>query len=184
MKCDPSSADEYNPKNNFARLQIVETKSDTGKGNEDHHAALALIGKRNFNNLPTQGLIQDSLPEQREKDFITMAADERIPEAARLNYTALDARGVIQDPLTEQYEPEIHSATKNPTKVCVLTPPGLSQVPPIYLMRADKDVTKAYALTSTKEISLDGHGPGWGCIQFAVVYHRMAQKNCNQDLIF
>jgi serine/threonine protein kinase len=121
-----------------------------------------------------------------------MAADERIlnvpppmaTAAARLNHAALDARGVVQDPPAEVYEPEIHPAATNPTKVRVLTPPGLSQVPLIYLMRAGKDVTKAYALTSKKEISLDHHGPEWGCIQFAIVYHRVKQKNGNKELVF
>jgi serine/threonine protein kinase len=73
-----------------------------------------------------------------------------------------------QSSVEAAYKPVIHRALRDPPNVNVLH--KQSDVPPVFLMRAEGP-EQAYALIPGKEpISLNHHGPNWGCVYFACVY--------------
>ena len=86
---------------------------------------------------------------------------------SRLTFTEL-SQYPPQPPVAEIYRPVIHQAKCKPQNVQVLH--KQSDVPPVFLMRADNP-QQAYAFIPGKEpISLSHHHPDWGSVQFACVY--------------
>lgn len=99
-------------------------------------------------------------------------------QGARLTFNDM-AQWPPQEPVHEIFEPVIHRAISSPTGLTVQRPRTASSqdvMPSVHLMRAT-NANQAYALLAKEPISLNHHGPGWGCVLFAVIYTRVGDSS-------